>query len=331
MIGLIIYFVFFTSDDNTTSVNYVATNNNTNVNTNNNTNTNVNTNVNTILSSLINSEELNSNTPVNNQVLTENNTFKTALQNTGITEIEPFTNLSFFSNKYEYFGNIGTSEETPIILFNTMEQIIDNYNVFIKTYFPLLNYENMNTQVKKQSGKTIIQILKELYLKNRNFNPITILRNKRTGYKKYMGLVFGMEDKIYFKLLCMSILLLKKLSRPSNNICVYYPHDDPNNNNDFITYIGKCQAKSTVKQIHVSRKSELPTGSLNTNIDGNTLKKISWKDEFLKDLIEYAGFSNENDHKKIAININNFIKSLQPQREQILREYEDEIINSFKM
>jgi len=189
----------------------------------------------------------------------------------------------------------------------------------------------MNTEVKRQSGKSIIEILQKSYSGNNNFNPITILRNKRTGYKKYMGLVFGMEDKIYFKLLCMSILLLKKLTNPKYNFCVYYPHDDPNNNNDFVTYIGKCQNNSTLKQIHVSRKSEHPTGALNTIIDANLLKKISWKDEFLKDFIEYAGFSNENDHKKIAIDINNFIKSLQPQREQILREYEDEIINLFTM
>ena len=353
MVGLIIYFVYFSDDTYDYISNDVVANNsinthtqtntntnrktntptntrtNTQTNTSTNTSTNTQTNTNTQPFTFIPSEEFIVSNPISKSEST-NNTLLIGLQNTDITQIEPFVNIKSYSNNYEYFGNVGQfqpSEETQIIVFDSISTIINHYDIFIKTYFPLLNYDRMDTKVKEITRKTIIQLLQEKSRRYRNLNPIRLLRESRKGYREYMGLVFGMDDQTYFKLLCMSILLFKKINNPRIKLCTYYPLEDPKNQSDFITYIGSCKKKEEVKEIHKNNKNDSPRSSLNSIIDSNSLKKITWKDEFLRDLILYSGLSEEKNNRKIEINIINFVKSLQTQKELVLKNYEDEIIN----
>jgi hypothetical protein len=314
MFCMIIYFTYGSDDDT------IIVANNTIIDSNTNTNTNTNT-------QFIPSEEFSVTTPLPIPEST-NNVFLLGLQNINITQIEAFTNTRFFSNnKNEYFGNIGLSEETPIIIFDSLQKIIDYYDIYIKTYFPLLNYENINNKVRNRTNKSIIQILQEKSRRHRNLNPLSLLRERQTSYKKYMGLVFGMPDQTHFKLLCMSLLILRKIRNPNFKQCIYYPLEDPINKTDFVTYVGECKSKEYVKELHKNKKNEHPSGSLNIDVNNNTLKKISWKDEFLKDLIDYTGYSNEKDNRKIEKNITDYVKSLQSQKDKIISNYEDEIAN----
>lgn len=261
-------------------------------------------------------------TPTPPTQASQSNLIFRGISNTGLITIENFTDITKYN--YEHFDAI-SSEETEIIndniTFSSVDIIKQNFDVFIKTYFPLLNLNRMNMQNKQRTGKTLKQLISESRIINiAQINRI--LTNPNNNYKKYLGLIYGMTDKTYLRLHLLYILLVKKFSSRRNNLCFYHFPNEPENNNDFIIYVGNCQQINDIKVLRNTKKNNRPINLDGINFTNNTpFTKLTLKGNFLQNFKKLANLNLDSE-------INIYVNSLQSQRDVILRNYEDEIVSS---
>ncbi len=200
-----------------------------------------------------------------------------------------------------------TLQEDTVIVFDSNDKIKQNYELYLKTYFSLINIENINKRLKDDTGKTIQEIIN---LNNSiDTQEYVTLIKQIDGLFNYSILVYNMEDSTHFINLGLNILLQMK-----NSGCYYYlPNENiyyETNNKDLIIYGRAC----------------LDDIQLRTAVDN------------LKDTEAMDGYNitSEMDLYKISMrrmlnkNFSNIPTTQSSNMETIISQFENSIVDFFK-
>jgi hypothetical protein len=178
---------------------------------------------------------------------------------------------------------ISTTEDftQDVVVFNTIQNINNNINEFINTYFPKIDINRVNDSLMKSRNMNMQDIINNNILSNQNFNSLIILK-QNDGYKPYLAYVLDLVDPSLFILFSLYILLLRKLN---NNVCDYY-FNDYEIEKDFITYTGPCVSDDEIKRKYNELKECIPSDGY--NLDYTIINKMSWRKSLRQTLINYG-------------------------------------------
>ena len=178
---------------------------------------------------------------------------------------------------------ISTTEDftQDVVVFNTIQNINNNINEFINTYFPKRDINRVNDSLMKSRNMNMQDIINNNILSNQNFNSLIILK-QNDGYKPYLAYVLDLVDPSLFILFSLYILLLRKLN---NNVCDYY-FNDYEIEKDFITYTGPCVSDDEIKRKYNELKECIPSDGY--NLDYTIINKMSWRKSLRQTLINYG-------------------------------------------
>ncbi len=177
------------------------------------------------------------------------------------------------------FIKVNTEAFTNTIIFNAYNKINNNYEEFLTMLFPLLSIQLMNDTLK---NKYNINMSINDFVKY-NFNtielekiPLYIIKST-TEYKNYMLLVYFINEKPYFLLGQLYMLLLRKLN---DNTYDYFFDEDLNKPE---MYIYTSTMPLTKDQLLLHKNDEI------SDIVNNTkpIVKYSLTNATRKDLLSY--------------------------------------------
>jgi hypothetical protein len=203
------------------------------------------------------------------------------------------SSVNQLSSALEKAGIIKVNKEnfTNTVIFNTYDNINNNYEEFLSIFFPLLSIRIMNETLKtKYNINMTINEFVKYYFNTTELQkkPLYIIKST-TQYKNYMLLVYFMNEKQYFLLGQLYMLLLRKLN---DNTYDYFFDEDLNKPE---MYIYTSTMPLSKDQLLLHENDEISDNVNNTK----PIIKYSLTKAVRKDLFSYHGLPEQDTNDNL--------------------------------